>query len=233
MPRCALLAGLLLAAALSLACQGGRLALPPELADRAQALSVEHSGEGGRVIRFGPFQARSIAAGPARPGRWAFLGLANFTPSQVVAFRLEGPAGGPWSCRCALGRDTTLQKIGFSDRVVPTISVPHVARTVLGCVLAPEGRGRTWRLALSSTGDGWALGGPLSDGLNNSLYVQGIVSQYQETAAGYLFSQGGNYLGAVQLDAPQQVWLPAGPLAAPVAAASAALLVLRGVSRRP
>ncbi|RJX36493.1 MAG: hypothetical protein C4525_00040 [Desulfarculus sp.] len=222
-------------AGLLAACQPAGLALPPGLAGQAPALTVERAGagEGGQYLRFGSYQARVIPAGPARAGQWAFLGIKNFSPSRVFAFRLETPAHGPWACRCALGSSTTLQDINLSERVVPTIAVPRGARTVLGCRLQPEGRGLAWRLSLSSGGNGWALSGLLSDGLRNSLYVQGKLGPDQETAAGYLFQQGERYLGAVQLTSPQEVWLPTGPLARPLAAASAALLVLRGLSLRP
>ena len=51
--------------------------------------------------------------------------------------------------------------------------------------------------------------------------------------AALLFQHGLRSLGAVQLNDPRQVWLPKGPLAPPLAAPAAALLVLRELSPWP
>lgn len=239
----------LMATALTLAsCQTSTTAVPPNLSPQAQALPVERRGVEGweQIISFGSFELDTRPVDKSQAGDWAFLGIKSFQPTQEFAFSLQDNVGIGWAGRCALGAINTQPDINLPGIVPISRVLEGSARLILGCVFQP-GLDKVWRMSLSSNGEGWRLGGLLSDGVQTSIQVrasqqlagQSLESkpplsrplqtyrQYQETAAGYSFEVDGKNLGGVRVAGAQMVWLPPGKLHRPLAAASAALLLLR------
>ncbi len=240
---------MLLAACLALAsCDSGAMAPPPGMSPQVKGYAVEKHGEEGweQSFSFGSFVLEQRPAGRGKPGDWAFLGLKTFQPASVYTFNLREEVGSGWACRCALGAVNIQPQINIPG-LVPIDRVGEgSARLILGCEFQLSLR-TTWRMSLSSNGEGWELSGLLSDGAQTSIRVlasqelagQSTMSkpplsrplqtwrQFQESAAGYAFELSGKNLGGVRVAGEQTVWLPPGKLRAPVACASAALLMLR------
>lgn len=202
-------------------------------------LAVSHPGEEGYEgdIVFGPYRVNAIQLEKVNLADWRFVGRRDLTMGQAFSFALSGGEH-DWHCLCALGGYQDGMDLNIGTFLGHGFSLDPTHSRSMACILRPSGGGKTWRMSLYAPPTKWKdqgmlkdpkVDGALSDGGGQTIRVraQGTVSV--EAVGGsmpteYHFLGDNGEVAQVRVVPPRSVWLPAGALRDPLAAAVGAIL---------
>ena len=227
---------------------------PAGVSPQAREMSVRSAGGEGYegAFEFGPYAVQPAPVAPAKAGQWTFMGLGPLTPVRKFAFSLSQEGEAYWQGQCMVGVVGQGQGLNLPSTTGVGLSLERGSRLALGCVFRPS-QGKTWRMSLSTGGEGWALSGLLSDGVKTSILVKGSAQmggraekvrpslsralrpniEYVRSSASYAFELQDESLGGVRVAGRQAVWLGKNTPADALAVAAAALLVYSGHLKLP
>ena len=218
-------------------CQSARMAIPADLEARSEALPCV--GRGGFTISekfsFGPYAVTDVHRGWTRRVTWGIVFYEHSSARQQYEFTLQAPSGRTWHGQAATGAtQEDLKTMVARGELTLGVSrkIDYVAR------LGQPGGDKAWTLVLSEGTGQTPLKGSLTSP-DSSYHIEGSRQLAGTTIplmenAGFLIRKGSRLVTAVDGLNAGSVFL-ARELAPeerePLAAAAAALLLYRDISR--
>ncbi len=232
--RC--LPGILLAFLLA-GCQSARMAIPADLEARSEAFPCV--GRGGFTVTerfsFGPYQVTDVHRGWTRRVTWGIVFYEHSNARQQYEFTLQAPSGKTWHGQAATGAtQEDLKTMVARGELTLGLSrkIDFVAR------IGQPGEDQAWTLVLSEGNGRSPLKGSFSRAdsayhIEGSRQLAGSTIPLMENA-GFLVRKGPRLVAAVDGINAGSVFLDRELSPAerePLAAAAAALLLYRDISR--
>ena len=219
-------------------CTTARMAIPADLEARADVYPCVGRGgfAFGETFTFGPYEVFNVRRGWTRRVAWSIAPYERARARQQYEFSLRMPSGRRWHGQAATGvRKQDLKNAVAGGEL--TWGLARDVNFVAGLGLANQTNG--WTLALAEERGGILLNGTLTDGqatyrIEGTRQLAGSSMPLMENA-GFLVYDGTRLVAAVDLVNAGAVHfdqaLPALIQREPLAAAAAALLLYRDISK--
>ena len=222
---------------LAAGCQSARMAVPADLETRSEVLPCIGRGGFSLVERFsfGPYQVSDVHRGWTRRFSWSIAVYGRSKARQELEFTLQAPSGKTWQGQAVNGvRQSDLKDTVAGGELTwgLTRDVSYVAR------LGLAGQSNAWTLALAEVRGDVVLVGSLTDGattyrIEGTRQLAGTSMPLMENA-GFLVYHDSRLVAAIDLVNAGSVRFDkdlSPSQREPLAAAAAALLLYRDISR--